>query len=157
MSSGFWKSILAKRAAKLFAFLSFAGFVNAFYLTVEHYRGLPVNCVVLSGCDKVLSSNYAEVFGVPVALIGSIYYLFIFSAVLFFLFGSSEKFFKAALFATPAGLLASIWFVFLQFFIIKSICFYCMVSAFLSTTLFLAAILLFFKAKKSFANPPVFN
>lgn len=137
----------AKRTALFFASLGFLGFITAFYLTIEHYRGLPVNCIVLSGCDKVLSSGYSEAFGIPVALFGVIYYFFIFCMSLFFLFGHSKKFLAAALMVTPVGFLASIWFVILQFFIIKSICFYCMVSAFLSTTLFLAASFVFFKLK----------
>ena len=138
----------AKRTVILFVLLSFLGFITAFYLTVEHYRGLPVNCIVLSGCDKVLSSSYSEVFGIPVALFGVIYYFFVFSTSLFFLSGHSKKFLIAALLATPVGFLASVWFVTLQLFIIKAICFYCMVSAFLSTTLFLAASFIFFKLKR---------
>ncbi len=137
----------ARRIALFFVFLSFLGFITAFYLTVEHYRGLPVNCIVLSGCDKVLSSSYSEVFDVPLALFGVIYYFFVFSASLFFLFGHSKKFLAAALLVTPVGFLASVWFVILQLFIIKAICFYCMVSAFLSTTLFLAASFIFFKIR----------
>ena|SRR3989338_10047953 len=137
----------AKRTALFFVSLSFIGFITALYLTVEHYRGLSVNCIVLSGCDKVLSSSYSEMFGIPVALFGVLYYFFIFCASLFFLFGNSKKFLIAALLVTPVGFLASVWFVVLQFFIIKSICFYCMVSAFLSTTLFLAAGFVLFKLK----------
>jgi len=137
----------ARRTALFFAFLGLLGFIIALYLTVEHYRGLSVNCIVLSGCDKVLSSSYSEMFGIPVALFGVLYYFFIFCASLFFLFGNSKKFLIAALLVTPVGFLASVWFVVLQFFIIKSICFYCMVSAFLSTTLFLAAGFVLFKLK----------
>ncbi|MDO8664079.1 MAG: vitamin K epoxide reductase family protein [Candidatus Liptonbacteria bacterium] len=140
--------VLAKRTALFFASFGFLGFITALYLTVEHYRGLPVNCIVLSGCDKVLSSSYSEVFGVPVALFGVIYYFFIFSTSLFFLFGHSKRFLTAALLVTPVGFLASVWFVILQLFIIKSICFYCMVSAFLSTSLFLSSCFIFFKFKE---------
>ncbi len=147
VNGDYLSGVLAKRTALFFASLGFLGFITAFYLTVEHYRGLSVNCIVLSGCDKVLSSSYSEVFGIPVALFGVIYYFFVFSTSLFFLFGHSKKFIAAALLVTPVGLLASIWFVTLQLFIIKAICFYCMVSAFLSTTLFLTASFIFFKSK----------
>lgn len=137
-----------KKIAVFSASFGFLGFMTALYLTVEHYRGLSVNCIVLSGCNKVLSSSYSEVFGIPVALFGTIYYFFIFSASLFFLFGHPKEFIAAALLITPVGFLASVWFVILQLFIIKSICFYCMVSAFLSTFLFLAACSVFIKLKK---------
>lgn len=141
-------SAAIKRTAALLAILSFTGFLAAFYLTVEHLTGGPVNCIVVSGCDKVLSSVYSEVFGIPVALFGAFYYLFVFSATLFFIFGHAEKFLKGALTATPIGFLASLWFIFLQLFIINAICFYCMVSAFCSITMFLAAAFLFFRHKK---------
>lgn len=146
--SGFWESTLAGRIAWFCAGLGLLGFMDALYLTFEHYSGGQVTCIVTTGCDKVLSGPYSEIFGIPIALIGVIYYLFIFSGALFFLFGSTHKFFRLALLAASAGFLASIWFISLQLFIIKSICFYCMISASCSTILFLMAVLSFFHARK---------
>ncbi len=137
-----------KKIAIFSTSFGFLGFLTALYLTIEHYLGLPVTCIVLSGCDKVLSSSYSEVFGIPVALFGVIYYFFVFSTSLFFLFGHPKEFIGAALVATPIGFLASTWFVILQLFIIKSICFYCMISAFLSVSLFIAACSVLFRIKR---------
>jgi len=146
--SGFWESNLAGRVAWLSAALGLVGFTDALYLTFEHYSGGQVTCIVVSGCDKILSGPYSEIFGIPVAFIGVIYYLFVLSGALFFLFGNSHKFFRLALLASLVGLLASLWFISLQLFIVKSICFYCMISAFCSITLFLLATLSFFHAKR---------
>ena len=146
--SGFWESDLAGKVAWLSAALGFVGFMDALYLTFEHYSGGQVNCIVTTGCDKVLSGPYSEVFGIPIALIGVIYYLFVFSAALFFLFDISHKFFRLALLASAAGFLASLWFISLQLFIVKAICFYCMISAFCSIMLFFLAVLSFFHARK---------
>ncbi|KKW26497.1 MAG: Vitamin K epoxide reductase, partial [Parcubacteria group bacterium GW2011_GWF1_52_5] len=41
------------------------------------------------------------------------------------------------------GFLFTLWFVYLQIFVIEAICFYCMVSALLSTTIFALALAAF--------------
>lgn len=140
--------IFAKRTALLLNAISILGFLVALYLTVEHLSGQPVKCIILSGCEKVLTSPYSEVFGVPLALFGAVYYFFIFCTSLFFIFGRTKKLLLAALLATPIGLLASAWFVYLQFFVIKALCIYCMTSALLSAILFLTAAFVFFKLKR---------
>lgn len=135
-----------------FTFLpvSFLGFIDASYLTVKHFVGTPVPCSVLKGCEEVMTSQYSTIAGVPVAMLGAIYYLVIF--VLIFLFLSGKVFgsdkvdgihkngnknilnFSARL--TVIGLIASLWFIYLQLFVINAICLYCMFSAFTSITLF---------------------
>ncbi len=146
--SGFWESDLAGRIAWLSAALSLVGFMDALYLTIEHFSGGQVTCIIVTGCERVLTGPYSEVFGIPIALLGVLYYLFIFSGALFFLFGNSHKFFRLSLIAASAGFLASLWFVSLQLFIVKAICFYCMISAFTSFTLFSLSVLAFFHARK---------
>jgi uncharacterized membrane protein len=54
----------------------------------------------------------------------------------------SVKVAKLASKLTWVGLLASLYLVFLQLFVIKSICIYCMVSAGSSTILFILGVLL---------------
>ena len=51
------------------------GFADATYLTTQHYLGLPVACSILEGCEQVTTSPYSLIFGIPVALLGSIFYL----------------------------------------------------------------------------------
>lgn len=54
--------------------LALAGFLDAAYLTVHHYSGQAVACGPGGGCELVLSSEYAVVWGVPVAAMGLAYY-----------------------------------------------------------------------------------
>ncbi|HUX35520.1 MAG TPA: vitamin K epoxide reductase family protein [Candidatus Paceibacterota bacterium] len=155
--SDFWESALANRIAWFTAALGLAGFMDALYLTIEHYSGGQVTCIIVTGCDKVLSGPYSEIFGIPIALLGIFYYLFIFSGALFFLFGNYHKFFRLTLLAASAGFLASVWFISLQLFIVKSLCFYCMISAFCCFALFLLASLSFFHARKLKRNKKIGN
>src|SRR5882762_3131020 len=71
-----------RRAATLFgsaAILALIGLADSIYLTVQHLTGQSVICTVISGCSEVLSSPYAAVRGVPLALIGALAYFTVFS------------------------------------------------------------------------------
>src|SRR3989344_1604507 len=54
--------------------LALVGLADASYLTANHWLGQLPACD-LSGCESVLTSSYATVGPVPVAFIGSVYYL----------------------------------------------------------------------------------
>lgn len=131
----------------LFVLFSLAGFLDATYLTVKHYFGTPINCSIFAGCEKVTTSQYATLWGIPVALLGAIYYLIIFVLVVAYLDTKKERvmYFTARL--TLMGFLASLWFLYLQLFVIKAICLYCVVSALTSTMLFIFGIIML-KLKK---------
>lgn len=128
----------------LFVAVSFIGFLDSTYLTIMHFTGNDLVCGPLGGCNVVTRSQYATVFGVPVALLGSFYYLTVFILSLFYI--DSKKVFLLNLIPviTVFGLLASVWFVFAQLVLLKTICVYCMVSAGTSLTLFLLGAWLFF-------------
>lgn len=120
-----------------FVILGFIGFLDASYMTVSHYTGTAVNCSITEGCDEVLSSKYSVILGVPMALFGMLYYLFILVTAFFYLETGKKGALKILTFTTAFGFLFSCWLVYLQFFVIKSICQYCMLSAINSTILFI--------------------
>lgn len=141
-----------------FTFLpvSFLGFIDASYLTIKHFAGTPLPCSVLQGCEEVTTSQYSIIGGIPVALLGAIYYLAIFVLIFSLLNkrlfplntrngandnGSENRLLKIVAYLTVIGLLASIWFIYLQVFVIKAICPYCMFSAFTSLTLFVFGVI----------------
>ena len=121
------------------------GFADASSLAIEHYEGVTPPCSLVSGCEKVLSSSYSEVLGIPVSLPGAFFYILVAAGVLAYLEGKHEKLLRYALLMTVFGLLASIWFVVLQVFVIHAYCLYCMGSAATSTILFILACVIFKK------------
>lgn len=136
-----------------FIIVGFLGFLDATYLTVEHYFGVIPPCYVADGCEKVLTSEYATVAtGVPNSLLGSLYYLAITLIAIFFWDTRSKKALTVLVFLPIVGLVASVWFVYLQLFVIKAICFYCMISAVLSAVLFLASAYLLKLIRKNSFN-----
>lgn len=120
----------------LIALISFLGFLDASYLAAKYYLGGPIPCAILDDCDTVTTSKYSAIAGVPVALMGAIYYLIIFVLTISYL---ESKKYKLAFFIsrfTIIGFLASLWFVYLQVFVLKALCLYCLFSALTSTALF---------------------
>ena len=128
--------------------VSFIGFFDAAYLTVQHYQQGIVPCIVFEGCEEVLASKYAQVGGIPTSLIGAIYYLAIFISTLLFVDRKNPFALKVIGYLPIAGFTVSLFLVYLQIFVIKAICTYCVVSAVSSTILFVLGLkVLKFKSK----------
>ena len=115
--------------------VALVGLFDASYLTVEHLSGRSVRCMIVSGCDEVLQSSYATVAGhVPVAALGALAYFMVFSLAVLALFGyAGARRLVAPLVAVM--FLATLWFVYLQAFVINAFCVYCLLSAAVTTTL----------------------
>ena len=126
----------AKIIAIAFLIISFIGFLDANYLVVQHYRGEPPSCAIFTGCETVAESKYAMVGPIPLALLGLLYYLAIFILTVAYFDTKKERLLLLAALFTIPGFLASVYFVYLQLFVIKAICLYCIISAVSSTILF---------------------
>ena len=59
---------------KAIAGLAFLGLAISIYLTWVHYAGIEPVCTGISDCERVQSSDYAELLGIPVAVIGIVGY-----------------------------------------------------------------------------------
>ena len=132
----------------IFIAVSFVGFLDAAYLTVQHYNKGILPCYIFSGCDKVLASSYAAVAGVPVSLFGALFYFLILAAAVFYIDTKHKAALTILVYLPIAGFAATLWLFFLQLFVIKAICFYCVVSAVSSTLLFGLGIYLWFLQKR---------
>ena len=116
------------------ALLSLFGLADALYLTIEHVTGKSVQCTIISGCSEVLSSSYAVVAGIPLAAIGAAAYFSVFSLATLAAFGYRA----AGALLTPlitAMFFVSLWLIYLQAFVIREFCQYCLFSAAITTGL----------------------
>jgi len=124
--------------------LTVTGFIDARYLTLVHYKKVILVChqiPLFVDCGKVLQSSYSTLFGIPLAVFGLINYS-ILILIIFLGFISQKRFFQYWLIIqTKIGFIASLYFIFLQIFVIKSLCLYCTISAVISTLLFFIIIL----------------
>lgn len=121
-----------------YTFLAVAvlGFADASYLTAKHFSGTAIPCSLTHGCEIVTTSVYATPLGIPVALLGTLYYLAVIGLTFVAIDARSQHFFRIATRLTLIGFLSSIWFVFVQVGILHAICQWCMISAVTSTILF---------------------
>lgn len=115
--------------------VSFLGFADAAYLTLEHFLNRIPPCTV-GGCEVVLTSPYAVVAGVPIALFGALYYIVVFFLILY---GAHRRLLVALV---SLGFVASLALIGLQAFVINAWCLYCLGSAATSTTLFIILVCL---------------
>jgi uncharacterized membrane protein len=123
------------------ACVALVGVADAVYLTVEHMSGRSVRCVVVSGCDAVLSSSYATVGdSVPLAAFGALAYFLAFSLATLAAFGYAVR---GALSGLVALMFAfTLWLLYVQAFVLRAFCTYCLISAAVTTALALLVIAL---------------
>jgi uncharacterized membrane protein len=103
------------------AALAVLGLGISAYLTWVHYAGIEPVCSSISNCERVQSSDYAELAGIPVAVLGVVGY----AALLVSLRGPVEL---TALLSYVA-LLFSAYLTWAELFRIDAICQWCVASA----------------------------
>jgi uncharacterized membrane protein len=128
----------------LIVLLSMLGIADAAYLaeTALTNGTLLCNIDIIDGCNTVAKSPYAHLMGVPLGVYGVVFF------ALFFVLGFLAKkpkplYDKAILILGVLGLCASAAFLYIQFFLIKALCIYCLVSAAFCVLLFFAAVALY--------------
>lgn len=115
--------------------IALAGLADSAYLTAKHYAGSEVPCSVISGCEQVLTSSYAEFYGIPTAMFGAAAYFTAFSLSLLVYYGYDRLW---RLFGALTLVMAAFtgWLIYLQAFVIGAFCQFCLLSA-LTTALLL--------------------
>lgn len=136
--------------------LAFVGVIDAAYLTYEHFARVIPPCHIskifffIINCQNVLESKYAIIFGIPLALIGLIHYSLLTTIIILALTKNKKIFWVWILLQSTVGALASLYFMYVQFFIIRSICIYCTISAIISLSLFALSFLWLKRERKIF-------
>jgi len=116
---------LSDRALRVAAAgVALAGLAVAGYLTWVHYDEAALVCVAGGGCETVQQSSYAELAGIPVALLGLFGYAAIFALVLW---DTPNARLGAAALAV-VGLAFSVYLIVLQLFVIDAVCVWCLAN-----------------------------
>ena len=133
------------------AAVSLVGLGDAIYLTVKHISGESLRCTIVTGCSEVLSSPYAQLGPVPLAAIGAAAYFTVFSLAVLAAFGYR---FAIPILRIVLALmfLTTLWLLYLQAFVIRHFCQYCLLSAAVTTVLTLLVFLPLVRRKQ---NPEV--
>lgn len=130
-----------------FFVLSLGGMFNAGYLLwkTSQKKKHPLVCPLNHDCGVVTESKWAKVFGIRNEILGFTFFITMFLAILgTVLIPAYEEFLMLfILIGASAAFLFSLFLVFLQAFVIKDYCFYCIISAIITTLLFLNSIALY--------------
>jgi uncharacterized membrane protein len=120
------------------AIIALVGLADATFLTVAHLTGDDAVCGSFAGCSQVLGSKYATTVGIPTATYGAVAYFAVFSLAILAAFGYSGVR-KVLVFLICAMFLASLYFLYLQAFVLHAFCPFCLLSA--ALTFFLTGLL----------------
>jgi len=127
--------------------LGVIGLLDSAYLTYIKLANATASCAGIGDCDAVNSSQYAEIFGIPIALLGAGAYLMMF--ILLFLEKRSDFWRQQAplfLFVlTLIGVLYSAYLTFVEVAILHAICPYCVLSAIVLVIMFAISLYRFIK------------
>ena len=121
------------------AIVSLAGLADATYLAVQALTGETLGCGGSPDCFRVLGSSYARVAGIPVASFGVLAYFSVFAFATFAAFGYTRV--RIFLIVTIGAMfLATLWFLYVQAFLLHAYCRYCLFSA--ATTFLLSGLVI---------------
>jgi uncharacterized membrane protein len=104
--------------------VALAGAVMAGYLTWVHYHDAALVCFADGGCETVQQSAYAEIAGIPVALLGLVSYTIVFGLVL----RDTASARLAAAMIGAVGLLFGLYLLAVQLFVIDAVCVWCLAN-----------------------------
>lgn len=127
--------------------LPIIGLIDASYLTYQHFSPYPIPCSSLSNCEIVTTSIYSQIAGVPVALFGVLFYLTSFVLSVLIYKRKKKVYIGLLLLFSSFAFLASVGFVYIQLFVLRQICEYCMLSAVVSTLIFISSLFISRKDK----------
>ena len=111
--------------------ISAIGISETAYLIQKRLEGAKPICVVGTDCSKVLESPYRKTFLIPNEVLGIVFYtLCSFIASLVVIGVEPLRFWGIAFgILIAAGSVISLYFVYLQYAVIKAWCFWCVMSA----------------------------
>jgi uncharacterized membrane protein len=119
--------------------LAFLGMLDSIYLVWVKYSGKYDTCGPIGNCESVNTSQYSEIFGIPIALLGAGAYLLIF--LLLIMEGRNSfwaEYSNMVVFGISLiGVIYSIYLTYIEVAVLRAICPYCMVSAVILVVLFI--------------------
>jgi uncharacterized membrane protein len=134
---------MEKRLSQLALILTILGLLVSIYMTIFKITNNAKMCIGSHGCSVVNSSRYAEVNGIPVAVLGVVGYAAILAVLLlerrpgFFQQNGTLLFFGLSL----TGFLFTLYLIFVEVALIKAYCPFCITSQAAMTLIFIISVI----------------
>src|ERR1044071_81402 len=134
---------MEKRLSQLALILTILGLLVSIYMTIFKITNNAKMCIGSHGCSVVNSSRYAEVNGIPVAVLGVVDYAAILAVLFlerrpgFFQQNGTLLFFGLSL----TGFLFTLYLIFVEVALIKAYCPFCITSQTAMTLIFIISVI----------------
>ncbi len=112
------------------------------YYKKQHKQPLVCN-IIGDDCSKVVNSKYGKTFGIENTILGALYYGGVAIYGVLLSFGLFEFLSFFVFIASGFGFLFSLYLLYVQIYVIKEYCQYCLLSALLSVFIFLIPALVY--------------
>jgi uncharacterized membrane protein len=131
-----------KRLKQIIIALAVLGLLVSIYMTIYKYTGADDMCLGSGDCHTVNFSKYAEVNGIPVALIGVFGYA---SMLGILLFSNKNEFLEEnevmIIFGISLiGFLFTLWLVYVEVALLQAYCPFCITSQITMTVIFILSV-----------------
>ena len=121
------------------------GFFVTVYIFYKNRKQENLVCIIGKKCDVVVNSSYNKTFGIKNYILGIFYYLFLGILVLIFLYFQKTilgiNIELIILIISGFALLFSVYLTYIQFFVLKAICDYCLISALINLLIFIVELI----------------
>jgi len=123
--------------------LALAGAADSAYLASLKFTGAVAACANIGDCEAVNNSKYAEIGGIPLALLGLLAYLAILGFLILELrYPDWKEALHFGVFGlTLAGTIYSAYLTYIEIAVLHAICPYCVISAVVMLLLFVISII----------------
>ena len=124
-------------------FISIIGLLDSIYLLIIKISQNPLLCIQgIGDCWSVNTSKYSEVYGIPVSIFGILGYLLISLLILIIRYNTALEKKASYLFFgfTCIGFLYSFYLTYIEIFVLKALCPFCILSAIIMTVLFVISL-----------------
>jgi uncharacterized membrane protein len=134
---------MEKRLSQLAIILTIIGLLVSIYMTIYKITSNDSMCIGSGDCKTVNASRYAEVYGIPVAVLGVVGYSAILAVLLlerrpgFFQQNGALLFFGLSL----TGFLFTLYLIFVETVLIKAYCPFCITSQTAMTIIFIISVI----------------
>ena len=134
---------MEKRLSQLAIALTILGLLVSIYMTIYKITSNDAMCVGSGDCKTVNASRYAEVYGIPVAVLGVVGYSAILAVLLlqprvsFLQENGTLAFFGLSL----VGFLFTLYLIFVEVALIKAYCPFCITSQTAMTLIFILSVI----------------
>ncbi len=142
------RRLLGIHPGLILAALDAVGLLVAGYLAVVELSGGIPTCGIIEGCEQVAKSQYNNFLGVPVAVFGVILSITLLSLAIAWWKTDIYGLLLAHYALSLIGVIFDGYFLYLQVFVIKAVCIWCLAYELSLLLRFLIAALVYFRQPK---------